>query len=601
MQEFKRHLITSALPYANGPLHIGHLAGAYVNADVYARFLRLMGKDVAFICGSDENGAAITMRAAKEGVTPQEIVDRYHVQFRSTFEQMGISFDIFHRTSSEVHHETAQDFFRKLNDQGEFIEKETEQYYDAEAEQFLADRYIKGECPKCGHKDAYGDQCENCGSTLSPTDLINPVSVNTGNVPVLKRTRHWYLPLDKYEGWLKEWVDNGTLEGDYHHDPKTWKNHVLGQCNSWIDGGLQPRSMTRDLTWGVDVPSELPGAEGKKLYVWLDAPIGYISATKQWAADHGKDWTDYWQSPDTELTHFIGKDNIVFHCIIFPAILKAHGDYILPHNVPANQFMNLEGDKISTSRNWAVWVHEYLEDFNGHQDELRYTMIKNMPEQRDSEFTWTGYQDAVNTDLVNNLANFVNRVMVLTKKYYAGVVPDFDEDQSIIDLADEYDVSFHDNEMLRLHDDLQEVCEYIRSFELRAAMKKIMEISSKGNQLLQANEPWKQQKEDPDAVKVVMNIGLQYVAALSCVIQPFLPFASEEMRKMLNLDSVEGKSELVDMLTTLAEGQDIIARGHHVSDPQHLFARVTDEQVQELVDKLRRLPKRKVHQRTCLP
>ncbi len=590
MQEFKRHLITSALPYANGPLHIGHLAGAYVNADVYARFLRLMGKDVAFICGSDENGAAITMRAAKEGVTPQEIVDRYHVQFRSTFEQMGISFDIFHRTSSEVHHETAQDFFRKLNDQGEFIEKETEQYYDAEAEQFLADRYIKGECPKCGHKDAYGDQCENCGSTLSPTDLINPVSVNTGNVPVLKRTRHWYLPLDKYEGWLKEWVDNGTLEGDYHHDPKTWKNHVLGQCNSWIDGGLQPRSMTRDLTWGVDVPSELPGAEGKKLYVWLDAPIGYISATKQWAADHGKDWTDYWQSPDTELTHFIGKDNIVFHCIIFPAILKAHGDYILPHNVPANQFMNLEGDKISTSRNWAVWVHEYLEDFNGHQDELRYTMIKNMPEQRDSEFTWTGYQDAVNTDLVNNLANFVNRVMVLTKKYYAGVVPDFDEDQSIIDLADEYDVSFHDNEMLRLHDDLQEVCEYIRSFELRAAMKKIMEISSKGNQLLQANEPWKQQKEDPDAVKVVMNIGLQYVAALSCVIQPFLPFASEEMRKMLNLDSVEGKSELVDMLTTLAEGQDIIARGHHVSDPQHLFARVTDEQVQEQVDKLKATP-----------
>jgi methionyl-tRNA synthetase len=549
-----------------------------------------MGKDVAFICGSDENGAAITMRAAKEGVTPQEIVDRYHVQFRSTFEQMGISFDIFHRTSSEVHHETAQDFFRKLNDQGEFIEKETEQYYDAEAEQFLADRYIKGECPKCGHKDAYGDQCENCGSTLSPTDLINPVSVNTGNVPVLKRTRHWYLPLDKYEGWLKEWVDKGTLEGDYHHDPKTWKNHVLGQCNSWIDGGLQPRSMTRDLTWGVDVPSELPGAEGKKLYVWLDAPIGYISATKQWAADHGKDWTDYWQSPDTELTHFIGKDNIVFHCIIFPAILKAHGDYILPHNVPANQFMNLEGDKISTSRNWAVWVHEYLEDFNGHQDELRYTMIKNMPEQRDSEFTWTGYQDAVNTDLVNNLANFVNRVMVLTKKYYAGVVPDFDEDQSIIDLADEYDVSFHDNEMLRLHDDLQEVCEYIRSFELRAAMKKIMEISSKGNQLLQANEPWKQQKEDPDAVKVVMNIGLQYVAALSCVIQPFLPFASEEMRKMLNLDSVEGKSELVDMLTTLAEGQDIIARGHHVSDPQHLFARVTDEQVQELVDKLKATP-----------
>lgn len=587
MQRFKRHLITSALPYANGPLHIGHLAGAYVNADVYARFLRLMGKEVLFVSGSDENGAAITMRAAKEGVTPQDIVDRYHVLFQDTFAQLGVSFDIFHRTSAALHHETAQDFFTTLYNKGEFVDQESEQYYDADAEQFLADRYIKGECPKCGHPEAYGDQCESCGSTLSPTDLINPVSVNTGNTPILRKTKHWYLPLDKYEGWLREWIQDGKLDGTEHHDSASWKNHVVGQCNSWLDGGLQPRSMTRDLNWGVDVPQQVPGSDGKKLYVWLDAPIGYISATKQWAADHGKDWKQYWQSNDTELTHFIGKDNIVFHCIIFPSILKAHGDYILPHNVPANQFMNLEGDKISTSRNWAVWVHEYLKDFEGHQDELRYTMVKNMPEQKDSEFTWTGFQEAVNNDLVNNLANFVNRVMVLTNKYYDGIVPAFDEDLDIKDLEDEYDVSFHDNEMLRLHDDLHEVCDNIRKFDFRAALKQVMAISSKGNQLLQANQPWKQQKEDPEAVKVVMNVGLQYLAALSCILEPFIPHKSVELREMLNLQELKGNGELVDMLTELAEGRTLLSNGHRVSDAVHLFARVTDEQVASQVDKLK--------------
>lgn len=586
MQEYQRYLITSALPYANGPLHIGHLAGAYINADIFSRFLRMMGKDVAFICGSDEHGAAITMRATKENTTPQDIVDKYHQSFKETFARIGISFDIFHRTSAELHHETAQAFFRDLYTKGEFVEQETEQYYDEGADQFLADRYIQGTCPKCKHEEAYGDQCENCGSTLNPTDLINPISVNTGNKPVLRKTTHWYLPLDKYEAWLKEWINDGTLDGEPHHDPSLWKNHVIGQCNSWLDGGLQPRSMTRDLDWGIDVPHEIEGAKGKKLYVWMDAPIGYISATKQWAADHGQDWKDYWQSDDTRLIHFIGKDNIVFHCLIFPGILKASGDYILPENVPANQFMNLEGQKISTSRNWAVWVHEYLDDFAGHEDELRYTMIKNMPEQKDSEFTWSGYQDAVNGELVNNLANFVNRVVVLTNKYYNGIVPAFDMDQELIDIDDEYNVSFHDNEMLRLHDDIQDVCEHVRQYEFRAALKKVMEISTKGNQLLQANEPWKAQKEDPELVKVVMNIAIQYVAALSYIVKPFLPFTSDRMCDLLRVDRLQEHGELVDMLTQLAEGFTIIDEGHEIGEPTHLFSRVDDQVIQRQIDKL---------------
>ena len=418
--------MTSALPYANGPLHIGHLAGAYLSADVYVRFQRLMGKDILFICGSDEHGAAITIKAMKEGVSPQQIVDQYHEIFKETFSRMGVSFDMYHRTSAPLHHETSQEFFSTLYNKGEFDEKETEQYYDEEAGQFLADRYIMGTCPKCGHTEAYGDQCEKCGSSLNPTDLIDPVSKLSGKKPILKKTLHWYLPLDKYESWLREWVETGVCDGQQLHDPEDWKNHVLGQCKSWLDGGLQPRAMTRDLDWGVDVPDDIKGHEGKKLYVWMDAPIGYISSTKQWAKDHKKDWKKYWQNQDTALIHFIGKDNIVFHCLIFPAILKAHGNYILPVNVPANQFMNLEGRKISTSRNWAVWVHEYLNEIPDRQDELRYVMIKNMPEQKDSEFTWKGYQDANNNELVNNLANFVNRVIVLTHKYYDGKVPEFD-------------------------------------------------------------------------------------------------------------------------------------------------------------------------------
>ncbi len=394
----KRYTITAALPYANGPLHIGHIAGAYLPADIYVRYLRLVGKDVAFVCGSDEHGAAITLRAKKEGITPNQIINKYHKINKETFRKFGIAFDIFHRTSEPIHHETAQEFFTNLNEKGQFEVNESEQYYDEEAEQFLADRYIQGTCPKCGYDSAYGDQCEKCGSTLSPTELIEPKSTLSGSKPVLRKTKHWYLPLNKHEEWIKEWIENGNLEGEKHHNPEEWKKHVLGQCKSWIDGGLQPRAMTRDLDWGVKVPLE--DAEGKVLYVWLDAPIGYISATKDWASQNGKDWKDYWQSEDTKLVHFIGKDNIVFHCIIFPIILKAHGDYILPDNVPANEFMNLEGNKISTSRNWAVWLHEYMEDFPQKQDELRYVLNSLAPENKDSEFTWAEYQAKVNNELV---------------------------------------------------------------------------------------------------------------------------------------------------------------------------------------------------------
>ena len=388
MNEYKRYIVTSALPYANGPLHIGHLAGAYLSADIYVRFQRLMGKDILFICGSDEHGAAITIKALKEGVTPQQVIDKYHTLFESTFTRMGISFDMYHRTSDPLHHATSQEIFNTLYDKNEFEIKESEQYFDQKYNKFLADRYITGTCPKCAHPEAYGDQCENCGSSLSPTELINPKSTLSGETPILKKTKHWYLPLDKYEDWLRDWIDTGQLHGVSHHDVDQWKNHVMGQCKSWLDGGLQSRAMTRDLDWGVDVPHNIEGHEGKKLYVWMDAPIGYISATKAWALKHNKDWKKYWQNNDSGLIHFIGKDNIVFHCIIFPAILNAHGKFNLPINVPANQFMNLEGRKISTSKNWAVWVHEYLDDFDNKADELRYNMIKNMPELKDSEFTW---------------------------------------------------------------------------------------------------------------------------------------------------------------------------------------------------------------------
>ncbi len=582
----QRYLVTSALPYANGPLHIGHLAGAYLPADIYVRFLRLMGKDVVWVCGSDEHGAAITIKAIKEKRSPQDIIDQYHDLFKVAFEKMGIDFDIYHRTSSEIHHETSQEFFRTLHAKGEFEVKESEQYYDAEAKQFLADRYIKGTCPKCNHDAAYGDQCENCGSTLSPTELIEPTSTLSGSTPELKKTTHWYLPLDKYEAWLKEWINTGHLDGEQVHDPSEWKNHVLGQCKSWLEGGLHPRSMTRDLDWGIDVPREIEGSEGKKLYVWMDAPIGYISATKQWAIDNKKDWEPYWKDENTALVHFIGKDNIVFHCLIFPAILKAHGDYILPKNVPANQFVNLEGDKISTSRNWAVWVNEYVKDLPGKEDELRYHMIKNMPEQRDSEFTWQGFQDSVNNELVNNLANFINRVIVLTHKYYDGVVPAFDENEVFISpTSEDYD-GFHETEMLQLHDDLQEVNEYIRNYDFRAALTQVMKISSQGNQLLQHNEPWKQIKVEPETVKTVMNMALQVVASLSVIIYPFMPFASAKMRNLLALSELKGDGELEALMMNLAEGEMAIPTGHKINEPIHLFSRIDDKVIADQKAKL---------------
>ncbi|MCO6485741.1 MAG: methionine--tRNA ligase, partial [Saprospiraceae bacterium] len=416
----KRYLVTSALPYANGPLHIGHLAGAYLNADIYVRWLRGMGEEVLFVCGSDEHGAAITIRAMKEGLTPRQIVDKYHALFERTFREMGISFDVYHRTSDPLHHQTSQDFFRTLHANGAFTEKDSEQYFDPVAGVFLADRYIKGTCPHCGHPDAYGDQCEKCGTSLNPTDLKDPVSVLSGEAPVLRPTSHWYLPLDRHESWLREWIQTGLLDGRLHHDPQTWKAHVLGQCRSWLEAGLQARAMTRDLDWGVDVPPEIAGSAGKKLYVWMDAPIGYISATRHWARRQEQDWERWWKDPDTALIHFIGKDNIVFHCLIFPAILRAHGGYNLPVNVPANQFMNLEGNKISTSRNWAVWVHEFLDDFPGMQDSLRYNLLRNMPEQKDSEFTWKNFQETHNSELVNNLSNFIHRVLTLLHKYEGG-------------------------------------------------------------------------------------------------------------------------------------------------------------------------------------
>ncbi|WP_235296720.1 methionine--tRNA ligase [Portibacter marinus] len=587
----KRILVTSALPYANGPLHIGHLAGAYLSADIYVRFQRMMEKDVVYVCGSDEHGAAITIRAQKDGISPQEVVDKYHQEFQEAFDRIGISFDIYHRTSAPIHHQTSQDFFRTLNDKGEFIQEESEQYYDEKAEQFLADRYIKGICPKCGYEEAYGDQCENCGSSLSPTELIDPISTLSNEKPILKKTSHWYLQLDKYESWLRAWIETGELDGSVLHDPTDWKNHVVGQCKSWLDGGLQKRSMTRDLDWGVDVPQEIEGSKGKKLYVWMDAPIGYISATKQWALDNGKDWEPYWKDNDTALIHFIGKDNIVFHCLIFPAILKAHGEYILPINVPANQFVNLEGRKISTSKNWAVWVNEYLDDLPGREDELRYYMIKNMPETKDSEFTWKGYQEAVNNELVNNLANFVNRVVVLTNKYYEGVVPEFDADLMIEVPGDEMP-GFHDTEMLTLHDMCQDCAEYIRKFDFRSALKVVMEVSSRGNQILQFNEPWKQIKVDEDLVKVVMNIGLQYVKALSVLTYPFMPFTSARISELLNEDHIDERDGFVGMLNLLCEDEPLIQSGHTIGSASHLFDRISDETIEEQVNKLKKSEKK---------
>ena len=583
----KRYLVTSALPYANGPLHIGHLAGAYLSADVFVRFLRLMKKDVLFVCGSDEHGAAITLRAAKEGISPQEIVDKYHGMFEDTFKKMGISFDIYHRTTSELHHETSQDFFRTLEKKGQFTRQESMQYYDEKAQQFLADRYIKGTCPNCKYEGAYGDQCENCGTSLSPTDLINPKSTLTDETPVLRPTTHWYLPLEKHSEWLSKWLDEGIYKGKQMHDPKEWKNHVLGQCKSWIDGGLQPRAMTRDLDWGVDVPQELEGSLGKKLYVWLDAPIGYISATKQLAADTGKDWKKYWQDKDSAIVHFIGKDNIVFHSIIFPALLHAHGDYIMPDNVPANAFLNLEGQKISTSRNWAVWVHEYLEDLPGKEDVLRYVMIRNMPEQRDSEFTWRNFQEINDNELVGNLANFVNRVMVLTHKFYNGKVPKFEEEQDFAGSHGPLEDSFVEAELMDVFDMLFEMREKIYLYDFRGALQLMMNFSTLGNQILQFNEPWKIVETDPHKVKAIMNCCIQIIAALSVAVRPFMPFTSDRMRTMLNLPPIEEKGELLKVLDRLAEGEYLVKPGHLIGQPEHLFSRIPDEVIQAQITKLK--------------
>jgi methionyl-tRNA synthetase len=515
----KRRLITSALPYANGPIHVGHMAGAYLPADIYVRYLRSAGEDVLWVCGSDEHGAAITLRAKKDGTTPREIVDKYHVEMQGAFKGLDISFDHYSRTSSEKHHKVAQDFFLKLLKNDSFEVKTQEQYYDEEADQFLADRYITGTCPTCNADGAYGDQCEKCGSTLSPTELINPKSTLSGAKPILKPTTLWYLPMGRHEEWLKDYIENGMLNGKAHHDAKAWKSHVVGQCKSWIDGGLQSRAMTRDLKWGVPVPIE--GADGKVLYVWLDAPVGYITATMEWAEKNGQDWRDWWQNEDTELLHFIGKDNIVFHCIIFPILLKQHGDFILPHHVPANEFMNLEGDKISTSRNWAVWVSEFLENNPSGSDPMRYVLTSIMPEQRDSEFTWNDYRDRINNELADVLGNFVNRVLVLTRKYYEGVVPVAPKESVLTDV---------DKSLIEVLTGAGErIGDLILRHRYREAQLEAMNVARRGNKYLTEEEPWKFQKTDPDRVRTIMHLACQVVGNLGIVLEPFLPRTAEKI------------------------------------------------------------------------
>ncbi|OFX30952.1 MAG: methionine--tRNA ligase [Bacteroidetes bacterium GWF2_42_66] len=551
MTDYKRTLITSALPYANGPVHIGHLAGVYVPADIYARYLRLKGEEVAFIGGSDEHGVPITLKAKKEGVTPQDVVDKYHGMIKDSFQRFGISFDVYSRTSAKVHHETASEFFKKLYDDGKFIEKTSEQYYDEEANQFLADRYITGTCPKCGNEKAYGDQCESCGTSLNATDLINPKSVLSGNIPVMKETKHWYLPLDQYEPWLKEWI----LEGH-----KEWKTNVYGQCKSWIDSGLQPRAVTRDLDWGVPVP--LDEAKGKVLYVWFDAPIGYISATKELTPE----WEKWWKDPETKMVHFIGKDNIVFHCIIFPAMLKAEGTYILPDNVPANEFLNLEGDKISTSRNWAVWLHEYLDEFPGKEDVLKYTLTANAPETKDNDFTWKDYQARNNNELVAVLGNFVNRALVLTQKYYEGVIPEAGE----LNTTDR-------TTLLEIRNIKAEVEKSLDNYRFREALKLAMDLARLGNKYLADEEPWKVVKTDPERVKTVMNTCLQITANLTIMLQPFLPFSMDKLRGFINLEELNWAN---------LGRTDLLPAGHKVNTPELLFEKIEDATIEAQVQKL---------------
>ncbi len=574
MKNFSRYTITAALPYANGPLHIGHIAGAYLPADTYVRYLRAKRKDVAFICGSDEHGAAITLRAKKEGITPQQIIDKYHHQIKTTFEQFGIAFDIYHRTSSPIHHQTSQDFFLQLNKTGKFKLIENEQFYDTEAKQFLADRYIMGTCPKCGHDAAYGDQCEKCGATLSPTELINPKSTLSGSTPILKNTTHWYLPLNEYEAWLREWLLEGKKD--------VLKANVFGQCRSWLEQGLQPRAMTRDLDWGVKVP--LPEAEGKVLYVWLDAPIGYISATKAWAEQTGKNWEDYWKKDDTRLIHFIGKDNIVFHCIIFPIMLKAHGEFVLPDNIPANEFLNLEGDKISTSRNWAVWLHEYLEDFPNQQDTLRYVLTSIAPETKDSEFTWKDFQARHNSELADILGNFVNRVIVLTNKYFGGAVPALGE------------LSEYDKEVLaEIATYPQKIEALLENFKFRDAQTELMNLARLGNKYFTVTEPWKLagKPENLELVGTVLNVTLQIAANLAILAQPFLPFTAEKIQKLLGNGAVDTTlAAHVPQDTNLfvwenAGKTDILKSYHKIAEkPEVLFPKIEDATIAKQLAKL---------------
>ncbi len=561
------YTVTAALPYANGPLHLGHIAGVYLPADIFVRFLRMNKHDVVYICGSDEHGAAITLRAKKEGITPQEIVDKYHMLIRDTFSQFNISFDIYHRTSSQLHHETSADFFKKLHDNNQFIEESSEQYFDEDFQQFLADRYITGTCPKCSYSNAYGDQCEKCGSDLSPTDLINPISTLSGKSPILKTTAHWYLPMNQHEDWLRDWIQKGGLNGKLQHDPKAWKNQVIGQCMSWINGGLKPRAMTRDLDWGVKVP--LPNADGKVLYVWLDAPIGYISATKQWALDNNKNWKDYWgntEGKDRKLVHFIGKDNIVFHAIIFPILLKNHGDFILPDNVPAYEFLNLEGDKFSTSRNWAVWLHEYLEAYPTKVDELKYVLTAIAPENKDSEFTWKEFQSRINNELAAIYGNFVNRTLVLTQKYYEGIIPAPNK--------------FNAEDLLVLKE-LQEIPERISKniyeYKLREAQAEMMNLARLGNKYLADQEPWKVIKIDEERVKTILYIALQITAALSVASFPFIPDTSKKLQKMLNFSS-ENWADLLQ--------EEVLQAGNKIGEVEILFPKIEDDLVENEVAKL---------------
>jgi methionyl-tRNA synthetase len=567
LQNPKRYTITAALPYTNGPIHIGHLAGVYVPADIYSRYLRLQNKDVAFICGSDEHGVAISMKAKKEGITPQEVIDKYDGIIRKSFLDFGISFDNYSRTSAKIHHDTAQEFFKTLYNNGDFIEEVTEQLYDAKADQFLADRFVTGTCPKCGNTEAYGDQCEKCGSTLNATDLINPKSTITGETPTMKETKHWFLPLNRYQDFLTKWI----LEG-HKND---WKPNVYGQVKSWIDGGLEPRAVTRDLDWGIDVPVE--GAEGKKLYVWFDAPIGYISSTKEWALREGKEWEPYWKSDDTKLVHFIGKDNIVFHCIIFPAMLKAEGSYILPDNVPANEFLNLEGNKLSTSKNWAVWLHEYLEDFPDKQDVLRYSLTSNAPETKDNDFTWNDFQARNNNELVAIFGNFINRVTVLTHKYYEGFVP---TPSTITPEGGMINFSAYDTQVLtELKAYPAVIASSIERYRFREALGELMNVARLGNKYLADEEPWKMVKTDSERVKTQMYVALQIAAALGVLCEPFLPFTASKLKKMLNNEDALSWNDVAQL-------DELLPAGHQINEAALLFAKIEDDEIQKQIDKL---------------